>query len=134
MKTGHWDNNYINDGINEIKNYSYLNCTIANVSSVIFRKDDYEKYFIESSKYRQAGDWLFYVNIMKHGKVAFSKHALNYYRLHGNNVTSLTKKKAHLEEIKKVHKAIDKDYKLTKNQQKNIEERYEFLKRVWNIE
>ena len=35
MNTGHWDRNFINDGKSEIHDYSYLNCTIANVSSVI---------------------------------------------------------------------------------------------------
>ena len=77
MKTGHWDNSYVNDGIDEIKNYSFLNCTVANVSSVIFKKADYSEYFKMSGEYRQAGDWLFYVNVISNGKVAFSNKALN---------------------------------------------------------
>lgn len=134
LKTGHWDNDYVNNGIDEIKKYSYLNCTIANVSSVVFKKQDYQKFFEKSSQYRQAGDWLFYVNVMETGKIAYSNKALNYYRLHGNNVTSLTKKVEHLKEIKKVHNELNKKYKFSKKQENNIEERYKFLNKVWNIE
>ena len=59
---------------------------------------------------------------------------LNYYRVHGNNVTSSTKKQNHFNEIKKIHEELDKDYKLTKIQKKNIKERYIFLQKAWDIE
>ena len=134
MKTGHWDSSYVNDGKKEIENYSFLNCTVANVSSVVFKKNDYSKYFELSGKFKQAGDWLFYVNVISEGKVAYTNKALNYYRLHGSNVTSTTKKQAHFDEIKKIHDYMRKNYKITKEQEKYIEERYEFLKKVWNLD
>lgn len=134
MKTGHWDKNFVNDGIDEIKNYAYLNCTIANVSSVIFRRSEYNEFFKESGSYRQAGDWLFYVNVMSQGKVAFTNKPINFYRVHGNNVTSTTKKKQHFNEIVKIHKTIENKFKLNKKQKKEIEKRYEFLKRVWQLD
>ena len=133
MKTGHWDTNFINDGKNEIKNYSFLNCTIANVSSVLFKKNNYSKYFEESGKFKQAGDWLFYVNVMSQGKIAFCNKALNYYRVHGNNVTSTTKKQAHFDEIKLVHKSINKKMEFNEFQKNEIEKRYSFLAKVWDI-
>ena len=134
MKTGHWDSSYVNDGKKEIENYSFLNCTVANVSSVVFKKNDYSKYFELSGKFKQAGDWLFYVNVISEGKVAYTNKALNYYRLHGSNVTSTTKKQAHFDEIKKIHDYMRKNYKITKEQEKYIEERYDFLKKVWNLD
>ena len=134
LKSGHWDNDFVEKGDDEIKKYVYLNCTIANVSSVIFKNNNYKKYFTKSGKYKQAGDWLFYVNVMKEGKIAFINKAYNFYRVHGNNVTSLNKKQAQLNEIKKVHKEIGKMYKLTKKQQNEIEKRYKFLIRVWQLE
>ena len=133
MKTGHWDTNFINDGKNEIKNYSFLNCTIANVSSVLFKKNNYSKYFEESGKFKQAGDWLFYVNVMSQGKIAFCNKALNYYRVHGNNVTSTTKKQAHFDEIKLVHKSINEKMEFNEFQKNEIEKRYSFLAKVWDI-
>lgn len=133
LNTGHWDKNFINEGINEINDYAYLNCTIANVSSVLFKNDNYSSFFKESGKFKQAGDWLFYVNVMNQGKIAYSNKPINYYRVHGNNVTSVTKKQAHFNEIIKIHDKISKIIKLNNKQKKNINERYKFLKKVWNI-
>ena len=133
LKTSHWDNNYVNDGIDEIKNYSFLNCTVANVSSALIKNGDYKKVFEEASKFKQAGDWLFYISIMEKGKIAFCNTALNYYRLHGNNVTSVTKKKDHFNEILRIHKMLDEKYGLTSEQKKKIEDRYKFLKKVWKL-
>lgn len=134
MKTNHWDSDFIRDGIDEIKEYAFLNCTIANVSSVIFKNGNYSEYFKEAGKFKQAGDWLFYIDIMSTGKIAYSNKILNYYRLHGNNVSSVMKKQKHIEEIKKIHKQIENKYGLTQKQKKYIEERYEFLKKVWFLE
>ena len=50
----------------------------------------------KSGKYKQAGDWLFYVNVMSNGKIAYSKKALNYYRVHGNNVSSTMNHEKHI--------------------------------------
>lgn len=133
QNTGHWNNKYINDGKEEFNNYTYLNCTIANVSSTLIKKDDYSTYFKISGKYKQAGDWLFYANIMQKGKIAYSNKTLNYYRIHGNNVTSVTKKEAHIKEIEKIHEYYNKIYGLNKNQQKQIQKRYKFLRKAWGL-
>jgi glycosyltransferase involved in cell wall biosynthesis len=134
MKTHHWDNSYVNDGQDEIKNYSYLNCTIANVSSAIIKNGNYDNYFKNSGEYKQAGDWLFYVNVISNGKIAYCNKTLNYYRVHGNNVSSVTKKQAHFEEMKRIHNYYIKRFKLTAKHKKMINKRYKFLKKVWDIE
>ena len=133
MKTGHWNNNYVNDGIDEYTNYSFLNCTLANVSSCIIKKDNYEKEFKLSGNYKQAGDWLLYVNIMRKGKISYYNKALNYYRVHGNNVSSTMKKEAHLKEIKSIHDYYRKNFGLNEFQENEIKKRYEFLKDVWKL-
>lgn len=133
QNSGHWDSDFISDGVEEIKKYEFLNCTIANVSSCVFKNSDYSKFLKESGEYTQAGDWLFYTNVMKTGKIAFINSALNYYRVHGNNVTSTTKKEKHIEEIKRIHKRIDDEFKLTKRQKKLQEERIDFLNKVWRL-
>lgn len=134
LKTGHWDKSYVNDGLDEITNYSYLNNTIANVSSCIIKKDDYSEIFEEAGKYKQAGDWIFYVYVIAKGKVAYFDKPINYYRVHGNNVTSQTKKQAHFDELVRIHKNFDKDFKLGKKQKEEIEKRYEFLRKVWHLD
>ena len=133
MQTGHWDSDFINDGKEEIENYAFLNCTIANVSSVIFKRDDYTDIFNELVNYKQVGDYLFYLYVMEKGKIAFVNKPLNFYRVHGNNVTSKTKKQLHFDELKKVHGLLDKKYKFNKFQKKELAKRYKFLERVWEL-
>ena len=134
MQTGHWDSDFVNEGSKEINDYSFLNCTIANVSSVIFKNNNYSKYFKLAGKYRQCGDWLFYVKVMNDGKISYVDKTFNYYRVHGSNVTSLTKKQKHFDEIKLVHNEIDKMYKFNKKQKSEINKRYKFLRRVWSLD
>ena len=70
---------------------------------------------------------------MQKGKIAYSNKPNNYYRVHGNNVTSTTKKAAHFAEIKRVHEEVGKMFNLTKQQKHNIKDRYIFLEDVWNL-
>ena len=134
MKTGHWEHDFIDDGVDEIKNYSYLNCTVANVSSAVFRRDDYSDVFGEMVNYRQVGDYLFYLNVMGRGKISFVSRVLNYYRVHGENVTSTTKKQLHFNELKRVHALLDEKYGFDDSQRERIAERYDFLRKVWDVE
>lgn len=133
QKSGHWNKDFINNGIDEIKDYAFLNCTIANVSSCLIKNKDYSKILDECGNYKQAGDWLFYVSVMKQGKISFINKPLNYYRVHGNNVSSVMKKEKHLQEILKLYKLYIKEFDLTKEHKKLMRNRIEFLKSVWNI-
>lgn len=134
MQTGHWNKDFINDGKEEIRDYAFLNCTIANVSSAVFKKDDYSDIFDEMVNYHQVGDYYFYLSVMERGKVAFKNKPLNYYRMHGANVTSTTKKQLHLDELKRVHTLLNKKFKFTEKQKAEIEKRYQFLKDAWKLE
>lgn len=133
LKTGHWNRSYVSNGTEEMKRYAFLNCTIANVSSALIKKGDYQAFFALSKKYKQAGDWLFYLNVMNLGNVAFYHKVCNYYRIHGSNVTSVTKKKEHLKEIQAVHQYIRTHFSLSSFQEEKINERYEYLKKVWDL-
>lgn len=133
-KTNHWESDFVDNGIEEIEKYTYLNCIIANVSSCLIKNDNYDDIFEKIIEYKQAGDWLFYVMVMKRGDISFINKPLNYYRLHGNNVTSLTKKQNHFAEIVKIHSEIRKLIKMTDWHEEEIKKRYEFLKRVWGLE
>ena len=133
---GHWDESYINSGLDEANQYSYINNTIANVSSVVFRKKpgiNYAKLFNGARKFRQAGDWVFYVEYMMYGDVAYTDKVLNYYRIHGNNVSSTTKAQDHISEILRIQKQFTKKLGLTKRQQANMQKRIKFLKKAWNV-
>jgi glycosyltransferase involved in cell wall biosynthesis len=132
-KTGHWDNSFVENGIYEIENYCFLNCIIANVSSCLIKNENYDDVFEKISSYKQAGDWLFYNLVMKKGDICYISDTINYYRLHGNNVTSLTKKQEHFDEIVRIHDENRKIVKFTKWHEDEIKKRYKFLKRVWKI-
>jgi len=133
QKTGHWKRNYVNSGLDEILKYAFLNGTIANVSSTLIRNGDYEEIFKECETYRQAGDWLFYLYLMQQGDVAFSKKVYNYYRIHGNNVTSVMKKQAHFQEIQSIHQYLRRHFILQEFHEVEIQKRYQYLKKVWEL-
>lgn len=133
LNTGHWNRNYVNNGKDEFNHYTYLNCTIANVSSCIIKNNNYSRFFKESGKFKQCGDWLLYANIMRLGDVAYSRQTLNYYRIHGSNVSSVTKKQAHMDEMKRVHGYFDEVYGLNKKQKENINKRYKVLAKAWKL-
>ena len=133
MKTNHWEQDFVDNGLEEIEKYTFLNCIIANVSSCIIKNDNYDDIFEKIIDYKQAGDWLFYVSVMKKGDIAFCNKQLNYYRVHGNNVTSTTKKQKHFDEIVRIHNEIRKIIKFTSWHEQEIQKRYEFLKKVWDL-
>jgi glycosyltransferase involved in cell wall biosynthesis len=134
--SGHWDEDYINNGVKEASTYTYLNNTIANVSSAVFRKRpdiDYAELFADARKYRQAGDWVFYVNYMVYGDIAYTDKILNYYRIHGNNVSSTTKAQDHINEILDIQEYFVRKLDLTKTQRTKMAKRIKLLKKAWNV-
>lgn len=136
QRSGHWDRSYTNDGTKEVMTYSYLNNTVANVSSVVFRKRDdidYESLFAESSQFKQAGDWVFYLNYMLRGDMAYVNQTVNYYRMHGSNVSASTKAKNHLEEVRRVYALLDEKVQLSKTQKRKQDKRIAHLKKAWGI-
>ncbi len=133
-KTKHWNHSYITSGENELQNYTFLNCTIANVSSTLIKKGNYDAFFEKSVQYRQSGDWVLYANLMKLGDIAYINKPYNYYRVHGNNITSTMKKQKHLEEIKRIHNGMRELTSITSWHEKEFQKRYDFLTKVWNLE
>lgn len=137
LNCGHWDKSYINSGLSEAKHYSYLNNTIANVSSVLFRKTkdiNYDNLIEQAIQYKQVGDWLFYLNYMILGDIAYTDKILNYYRVHGNNVSSNMKAKEHLREIQEVYKYSTEKLGLGNKQKKLMLRRIKMLRNNWGLE
>lgn len=133
QKSGHWNKSFINRGLDEINNYSFLNCTIANVSSCIIKKQNYDTILSDAGTYKQAGDWLFYVEVMAQGDISYINKALNYYRLHGNNVSSVMNHQKHLDEINRLYEYYNVKYNLDIIHKQKMQERINFLKKVWKL-
>lgn len=85
-----WLSEYINNGRHEVEKYLCRLCTIINVSSVIFRKKSILKAGYVDTRYKQAGDWLTYIKLLKHSDIAYTPKILNYHRLHPSKRTSNT--------------------------------------------
>ncbi len=126
MNTGHWKSGYVNDGVDEIKRFAFLNCTIRNVSGVLFKADAAAD-FDDLITYRQMGDWLFYIMLMGAGNIAYTPDILNYYRIHDDNISNTSKKADDLKEIIRAHQQIEKKYGLNKRQNEIIYKRYKNL-------
>mgnify|MGYP002578364626 FL=1 len=133
LKTNHWNASYVNNGIAEINCYSYLNCTIPNVSGTIIKKGNYDEIFEEAKKYHQSGDWFTYLNILNLGDISFINKALNYYRVHGNNISQTFDKKAHILEIQRIYKFVKEKYGIDEEQKIQMYNRIKFLCKVWSV-
>lgn len=99
FKTGKWDQNYINDGIKEVSETMCINNTIANVSSAVIRNGDYHEILEAAKSYKLAGDWYTYMNLLKHGKIAYFKESLNYHRMQTQGLTLSTSHEEEYNEI-----------------------------------
>lgn len=134
LKTNHWKKDYINDCQDEYNNYVYLNCTIANVSSVIFKKDDYRIILNKSLNYNQVGDWIFYIGLLHcGGNIGYCHNVHNYYRVHGENQTSRTRVEEHFSQIKQLYQWQIDNYCLSDNQKYKISQRLNDLKNEWGL-
>ena len=71
FKCGKWDHNYVKDGREEVAETMCINNTIANVSSAVIKKKNYDDILKSAQSYHLAGDWYFYMNILKSGKIAY---------------------------------------------------------------
>lgn len=102
FNTGKWNNNYIITGKEELTSTMCINNTIANASSVVFKKYDgldYKNWLKESQTYRLAGDWYFYSKVIENGKVAYFKDSLNYHRMQSKSITLTTSGQREYDEI-----------------------------------
>lgn len=113
-KTGHYNTSYVKNGYREIEEIMAVRCTIPNVSAVVFKKDPkFLKYLDEALEFMQVGDWYFYAQVLKDGKISYNWKSLNKFRVHSDSKTGAAKKdKQHYEEILTMHKMFAKRYNL----------------------
>ncbi len=126
-RTGEWNHSYIWTGKEENINHLSVTNTILNVSSVIWRKRDYTKIFEEAGEFKVAGDWYIYYNILKEGKISWNCKSLNYYRKHGNSVSTDVKAEIELNEICRIQNEISKLYDLPQEIKEKQELRRSFM-------
>lgn len=87
-----WHGNYVNDAENEVDTALGVINTIPNASGAIFKHPGNNDVFDDADWYRMkiCGDWVFYLHILKGGKVAYSVDTTSYFRFHSNNSSAKT--------------------------------------------
>ena len=129
-----WHKNYTNSGIVEIEEVLCVYNTIPNVSAVVFKYNrQLLSYLDEAKKYRLAGDWYFYYQILQKGDISYIAKKLNYQRIHKTSVTKITTHKEHLEEIKSIHLLISQNNTLSAKAKKSMQKYENYLKKIWRI-
>ncbi|MBQ3274846.1 glycosyltransferase family 2 protein [Candidatus Saccharibacteria bacterium] len=107
-KTRHWATDFLVDGQQEISTYLSRRCTIPNVSAAVFKNDPkipFVKYLKDAKQFTQVGDWYFYLQVLTHGKLAYSHQSLNFFRIHQNSATARSnrlKSATHAQEIAQI--------------------------------
>ncbi|MBR4224776.1 MAG: glycosyltransferase, partial [Oscillospiraceae bacterium] len=87
-----WRHNYVNDSEDEVETALGIINTIPNASGAVFRRPVDDPIFDDEDWYRMkiCGDWLFYLHILKGGKVAYTIDTTSYFRFHSNNSSAKT--------------------------------------------
>lgn len=71
-----------------IKHNMLYGCHILNASSAVFRKSVIPHIPTDYKTYRGSGDYLFWIELAKYGKVLKIEEPLDYFRIHSQKVTT----------------------------------------------
>ena len=126
-RTGEWNHSYIKEGKDEIIEHLSVTNTILNVSSVIWKKEEYSDIFAKAGEFKVAGDWYIYYNILKNGKIAWNSKALNYYRKHSKSVCTTVKADIEFKEICRLQDEISNLYEIPEEIKEKQELRRSFI-------
>ena len=127
FNSNHWDNSFINSGTEEVKEYLSSVNTILNVSSIVWKKENYDKILDEATNYKVAGDWFIYCNILEKGNVAFSNKPYNFFRKHSKSVSTTVKDDIEYGEICKIQEEASSKHELTLKQIFNQRRRRNYM-------
>ena len=125
FRRGHALKSYTVAGSTEVeKNLAVFN-SIPNVSACVIKNLPELPAILNGAKdFKLSGDWYLYLNLLKHGNLAYSTKKLNSHRLSKTSVTSQTNLKLRLEEVKRIHTIASELYNLptsTKTRMQNLE-------------
>ncbi|GGD84843.1 glycosyltransferase family 2 protein [Planktosalinus lacus] len=123
-----WEQSFVEEGAVLLKNFGKYKCPVINVSSAIFKKELLVDIEIPT-QYRYCGDWWFWAQVFKQGKVAYVAKHYNHIRIHKTSATATKAIKTYnrfLENVKvinQIHMLLDS--KLT------YDTKYNWLLDIW---
>jgi glycosyltransferase involved in cell wall biosynthesis len=80
--------NEVIDGQDFITQKMLTSTAVFNASMAVWKREVYSLVTNEYTNYRYCGDWLFWIELSRHGSVYISGKLLNYFRKHDQDVTS----------------------------------------------
>lgn len=90
-----WAGSYVSTAHNEVRSALGIKNTIPNASGVLFKRPVDMPLLDDQSwlSMKVAGDWVFYLHIMRGGKIAYSTEGTNYFRRHYASTANTTYRK-----------------------------------------
>jgi len=89
-----WSTSYVETAHNEVRTALGIKNTIPNASSVVFRRP-VDLPLLEDESWlsmRVAGDWVFYLHLLRGGKIAYCADATNFFRRYPGSTADTTYK------------------------------------------
>ncbi|MBP2547681.1 glycosyltransferase involved in cell wall biosynthesis [Neorhizobium galegae] len=90
-----WESAYVETAHNEVQEALGIKNTIPNASGVLFKRP-IELPLLEDEQWlsmRVAGDWVFYLHVLRGGKIAYNPDAINFFRRYEGSAAEATYKK-----------------------------------------
>ena len=105
LKNVNWEKDHLVEGAKELEQHLLENCTIYNVSAVLFKEEALKTVIGDITNFIFAGDWVCYMLIALNYDIFYIGETLSNYRSHENNLTknSGANYSAMLERIKARH-------------------------------
>ena len=90
-----WNASYVETAHNEVRRALGIKNTIPNASSVLFKRPIDMPLLEDESRLSMAvaGDWVFYLHIIRGGKIAYNTETTNFFRRYQGSAAEVTYKK-----------------------------------------
>lgn len=124
---GKWHKDYIRDGIDEISDTLVVKNSIPNVSAVVFKKIDISPIANEIVNFKIAGDWFFYIWLLKQGRIAYVSRSLNSHRRHDKGVTKSEDKELHFNEVVRMQEYVMNNFNVQAEARNKVSSYREYL-------
>ena len=91
-----WCGSYVETAHNEVRSALGIKNTIPNASGVLFKRPIDMLLLVDESWLSMvvAGDWVFYLHIIRGGKIAYSTETVNFFRRYEGSAAEVTYKKS----------------------------------------
>jgi glycosyltransferase involved in cell wall biosynthesis len=138
IDTERWRQSFVATLRDELEHGFGVKNTIPNVSAVVFRRDALLRALRDGIEhicsYRVAGDWVTYMEVLTHGKLAFNPIPANHHRRHSGSVTIGGDNLPHLREVMRVQQRTRRQHELSEQLVAKARMYAEYLYRYFKLD